>query len=222
MTRANGDRIVVEDRRLDEARLDVRRYGLVDELRPGLVLRDVDAARLQPLLEVGVVLRPEIELLQLVDQLDALPRRLQVDLLALEGDLRRPERLPRDEVDEVLDPSHRVPVVGVRLVPLEHRELGVALEVDALVAKVLADLVHALEAADDQPLEVELGRDAEVEVLVEHVVMRHERLGERAAVARLQHGRLHLDEALAVEEAPDRGDDARAQHEVGTHLLVHQ
>ena len=52
--------------------------------------------------------------------------------------------------------------------------------------------------------------------------MRRERPGERAAVARLQHGRLDLDEAVVVERAADRGDHARAQHEVGARLLVHQ
>ena len=92
-------------------------------------------------------------------------------------------------------------VVRVRLVPLEHRELGVVLERDALVAEVLADLVDLLEPADDQALEVELGRDAQVAVLVERVLVRDERLGERAAVARLQDGRLDLDEAPLVEDA---------------------
>ena len=44
--------------------------------------------------------------------------------------------------------------------------------------------------------------------------MRDERLGERAAVARLQDGRLDLDEAALVEVAADGRDDARAQDEV--------
>ena len=70
---------------------------------------------------------------------------------------------------------HRVLVVGVRLVPLEHRELGLVLVRDALVAEVLADLVDLLETADDQALEVELGRDAQVEVGVELVRVRDER-----------------------------------------------
>ena len=81
-----------------------------------------------------------------------------------EGDLRRPDRLARDGLDELLDPPHRVLVVRVGLVPLDHGELGRVLVGDALVAEVAAQLVDALEAADDQPLEVELGRDAEVEV----------------------------------------------------------
>ena len=139
-----------------------------------------------------------------------------------ERHLRRPDRLERDLLEHRLEPLHRVAVVGVRLVPLEHRELGVVLVGDALVAEVLRELVHALEPADDEALEVELGGDAEVEVGVELVVVRHERARERAAVARLQHGRLDLDEALGVEVAADRGDHARADEEVRARLLVHQ
>ena len=112
-----------------------------------------------------------------------------------------PSVSPATSRDEPLHAIHRVAVVGVGLVPLEHRELGVVLVGDALVAEVLADLVDALEAADDQALEVELGRDAQVERLVELVVMGLERARERAAVARLEHRRLDLDEAVAVERA---------------------
>ncbi len=93
---------------------------------------------------------------------------------------------------------------------------------DALVAEVLADLVHALEAADDQPLQVELGRDSEIEVLLQVVPVGDERLGEGAAVARLQDRRLDLDEPVGVEVAPDRRDDAAAGEEVGPRLLVHE
>jgi hypothetical protein len=46
------------------------------------------------------------------------------------------------------------------------------LERHALVAEVLAELVDALEAADDQPLEVQLGGDAQAEVAVERVEVR--------------------------------------------------
>src|SRR5262249_58311738 len=86
------------------------------------------------------------------------PRRGEVDLLAAEGDTSGVEHLTSRLRDELLDALHRVAVVRVRLVPLEHRELGVVLERHTLVAEVLADLVHLLETSDDQPLEVELGR----------------------------------------------------------------
>ena len=57
-----------------------------------------------------------------------------------------------------------------------------------------------------QALQVELGRDPQVEVAVERVVVGGERPRERAAVERLQHRRLDLDEALGVEPLADRGD----------------
>src|SRR5438270_8420809 len=92
----------------------------------------------------------------------------------------------------------------------------------ALVAEVLRQLVHLLEAADDEPLEIQLVGDAEVEILVEQVRGRDERLGEPAAVARLQDRRLDFDEALGVEVSAHRGDHPRAQDGVATRVLVHQ
>ena len=142
--------------------------------------------------------------------------------MSAERDLGRSQRLLRDRLDELLDPAHRVLVVRVGLVPLDHGELGRVLVGHALVAEVLRELVHALEPADDEALEIELGRDAEVEVLVELIRVGHERVGERAAVARLEDRRLDLDEPALVEVAPDRGDHPGAQLEVGARLLAHQ
>ena len=128
-----------------------------------------------------------------------------------------PKRFPdRTEIADVraaaepLDPLHRVAVVGVRLVPLDHRELRVVFVGHALVPEVLADLVHPLEPADDQPLQIELRRDAQVEVAVQRVVMRDEGPRRRAARQVGEHRRLDLDEAAVVEEAPDAADDFAA------------
>ncbi len=132
------------------------------------------------------------------------------------------DRLAGDRLDELLDAAHRVLVVRVGLVPLDHRELGRVLVGHALVAEVLAELVDALEPAHDQPLEVELGRDAQVDVGVELVRVRDERVGEGAAVARLEDRRLDLEKALRVEVAADRSDHAGAKLEVGPRLVVHQ
>ena len=46
--------------------------------------------------------------------------------------------------------AHHHRVVGVRLVELEHRELGIVRPVDALVPEVVPDLIDAIESADDQ------------------------------------------------------------------------
>ena len=68
----------------------------------------------------------------------------------------------RDEMrDQRLVELHHVGDVPVRRVQLEHRELGVVRRVDAFVAKDPPDLVDALHPGDDQPLEVQLGRDAQ-------------------------------------------------------------
>ena len=80
---------------------------------------------------------------------------------------------------------HHVAVVAERLVRLEHRELGVVRGVDALVAEHATDLEHAVEAADDQALQLQLQRDAQVQVDVERVVVRDERPRRRAALERL-------------------------------------
>ena len=149
-----------------------------------------------------------------------LPRRAEVDLVAPEDGLGRAVDLHGHAGHEALDALHRVRVVRVRLVPLQHGELGLVLVGHAFVAEVLAQLVDLLQPSDDEALEVELGGDAEVEVGVERVRVGHERLRESAAVARLQGRRLHLEEARVVEVPADRGDDRAAQDEVAAGVLV--
>ena len=131
-------------------------------------------------------------------------------MLALVGEREPAGQRLAELGEERLGQLHQVAVVGVRLVELEHRELGVVLGRDALVAEDPADLVDAVEAAHDQPLEVELRRDAQVEVHVERVVVGHERPRRRAAGDRLHHRRLDLEEAARVEERADRLDEPRA------------
>ena len=105
---------------------------------------------------------------------------------------------PRDVREHLLGQPHQVLVVHVRLVELEHRELGVVLGRDPLVAEVAVDLVDAFEPADGQALQVQLGRDAQEQIDVERVVMRDERPRERAAGDRLHHRRLDFEEAARV------------------------
>ncbi len=78
--------------------------------------------------------------------------------------------------------------------------------------KHAADLEDPLEPADDEPLEVQLGRDAHEEVDVERVVVRDERARRGAADDRVQHRRLDLDEALGPQPL------AHAPHHVAAQL----
>ena len=218
------DRVVVEDRRLDQVRLDEGLRRVVDELRPVACRATCrrPARRAQP----AARRRRAVQSPCSASASASCSRRhgaFRSTSWPRKVDLRRPERRERDPLDEVLDPHHRVVVVGVRLVPLEHRELGRVLVRDALVAEVLADLVDALEPADDQPLQVELGRDPQVDVLVELVVVGDEGAREGAAVARLQHRRLDLEEAVARRgRAGSPRPTSRPGLEVAPRLLVHQ
>ena len=94
----------------------------------------------------------------------------------------------------LLGEGHDVAIVGVGHVELELRELRIVLEGDAFVPEVPPNLVDAFDPADEQALEVELKRDAQVEILMELVMMGHEGPGRGAAIDRLQDRRLDLDE----------------------------
>ena len=112
-------------------------------------------------------------------------------------------------------------VVGIRLIPLGHRELGVVKPRQPFVPKVVPDLVHLLEPAHDTALQVQLVGDAEIEVRVERLVVRLERTRGGATVQRLQHGGLHFQIAARVEEPPDVAHHPSPQPEHLAHLGMH-
>ena len=102
-----------------------------------------------------------------------------------------------------LGQAHHVVVVGVGLVELQHGELRIVGPVHALVPEVVADLVDPLEAAHQEPLEVQLVGDPQVERHVQRIVVGDERPGRGAAVERLQDRGLDLEKPPLVEEPPD-------------------
>src|SRR5690606_31253344 len=108
---------------------------------------------------------------------------------------------------------HELFVRGVGHVELEDRELGVVARADAFVAEGAAELVDAIEAAHEEALEIELGRDAQVELEVERVVVRAEGLGRGAAADGVEERGLHLEEAALVEEAAEGLHDGGARSE---------
>ena len=114
-----------------------------------------------------------------------------------EANLIGPDRLPRHRRNHLLGQRHQLAVLAVGLVELEHREFRIVLRGDPLVTEIAIDLVDPLEAADDQPLQVQLGRDPQEQRHVERVVMRDERPRERATGNRLHHRRLDFEVARA-------------------------
>ena len=109
-----------------------------------------------------------------------------------------------DQLAAAVDPHV---VIRVGLVGLQQRELRVVAEVHTLVAECPAQLEDPLDAADAQPLEVQLRRDAQVQVEVVGVDVGEERPGVGAAVDLLQDRRLDLQKALA-----DQGFADGVQH----------
>ena len=73
--------------------------------------------------------------------------------------------------------------------------------VHSLVAEVLADFINALETADDEAFQIELGCDAHVHVNVECVEMGDERTGACSAGDALKGRGLNLGVACLVEHA---------------------
>src|ERR1051326_302298 len=94
--------------------------------------------------------------------------------------------------------------------------------VHPLVTEVVSDLVHLREPAHDAALEIQLIRDAQVDVAVERLVVGDERPGRCAPVHRLQHRRLHLEIAARIEETADVADRAGPQPEHLAHFRMHR
>src|SRR5205807_4387580 len=82
------------------------------------------------------------------------------------------------------------------------------------------DLEDAVVAADDEPFEIELEGNAQIEIHVERVVMSSEGSRHRPTGQRLQHGRLDLDKAATLEKCPRLFDQAAAAEEDVHHLGV--
>ena len=86
--------------------------------------------------------------------------------------------------------------------------------------ELATNLVDPLDPPDDQLLQVELWRYAHVELHAQVIVICHKRPRRSAAWDHVHHGRLHLQEAAIVQEAPHRADDACARCKDVTHLVV--
>ena len=148
------------------------------------------------------------------------PGRREVQLLPLVRELLLAKHALHRVRDHLLGQCHHLLVVRVGPVELQLRELRVVLEGHAFVAEVAADLVDAFQVADQQALEIQLERDAQVHVLLQLVVMRDERPRGRAAVQRLQHRRLHLQEAVRVQELAQSAYDSCTTAEHLAHVGI--
>ncbi len=156
----------------------------------------------------------------------AAPRRGEVNRLhhfafgVLVFDDQRIQDVFSHVADESLHQFHHALVIAIGLIRLQHRELGIVFARQAFVAEIAANLEHAVDPADEQPLQVKLQRDAQVKIAAQRVVMRHERLRRRAAGNRLHHRRLDFHEAARMEKLSDLANDFAAHQENVLHFRI--
>ncbi len=143
------------------------------------------------------------------------------DLSAVVGDGGGTADFLGQEAVHFLGQVHHAVIIGVGLVELHEGELRVVTGVKALIAENTADLIDALEAADDQALEVEFQGNAEFEVLVESVKVGLEGAGCRTAGVGDQHGSLDFHEVALCKEAADACDDLGTLDEDITGCVAH-
>ena len=121
---------------------------------------------------------------------------------------------------EVLGGLHHPVVVLVGDVQLHDGELGVVRPVHPFVAEVSAELVHPVEPAHDQPLQVKLVGNPQVERDVQGVVVGDERPRRRATGDALKHRGVHFHPSFGVERFTDFSNDGGTRFEGLFHLRV--
>ena len=144
-----------------------------------------------------------------------------MDHLALVGHVGGAQGLEGHKLVELLHHFHDFLVIRVGLVGFHGGEFRVVGGVHALVAEDAAHLVHPLEAAHDQALEVQFGFNAQEHGNIQGVVVGAEGPGRRADFQRVQHRGVHLQVAPAVQELAHGGDDGAALAEGVAHLGIH-
>ena len=137
----------------------------------------------------------------------------EVDFLLVVDELSISAKRGQHVANQLLGQVHRVAVVGERLVELDGGELRAVAPRQPFVAEAAVDFVDPLEAANDQPLQVQLRRHAQVQVHAQAVVVGDERPRRRAARNGVHHRRFHFQIVARVEEAANGGDGARANAE---------
>ncbi len=137
-----------------------------------------------------------------------------------EGHLGGPPDILGQRGNQGFHHDHDHVVVGVCFVALKHGELGVVAGGEALVAEHTGEFEHPLDAADQEPLEVELGRDAQKELHVQRLVVGGEGLGVGAAVQRMQDRGLDFDETAGQQFPPNCLGQSASPQEPGADLFV--
>ena len=79
---------------------------------------------------------------------------------------RRAGNLRRQLREQFLVHRHQVLIIAVGFIKLQHREFGIMLSRDAFVAEVAINLIHTIKTAHNQPLQIKLGGDPQIQINV--------------------------------------------------------
>ena len=116
---------------------------------------------------------------------------------------------------------HQVFVSGVGLIEFEHREFRVVLAGNAFVSEVAVYLKYPVESTHDQPFQIELRRNAQVQVHAQRVVEGFERCGFGATGNRLHHRCLDFEKIALKKILTHRLNGLRSPQKNLSHIGIH-
>ena len=222
--RRHFDGIVGDEGGLDELAFAGFAEDFVDQLALAHALIDLDAELLSHAANFFFVHFAQIIASLLLDGVEngqATIGGFETDGLAVDHRFGRTVHSGADAFEHALGEVHHPVVVLILHIEFHAGELGVVRAVHALVAEVLADFVHAFKAAHDQALEVELGGDAAIHLLVERIEVRHEGARRSTAGDVLERGGFHFRVARFVENGAEGADGLGTLVERVLHLRIH-
>ena len=115
----------------------------------------------------------------------------------------------------------QIAIVRIGRVELKHRELGIVARRQTLVAEVTIDLEHPFNATHHQALEIQLWRDAQIQIHIEAVVVRDKGSCRSTAGHHLHHRCLDFEIAANVQKATDELDDRGTHAKYRARGVVH-
>jgi len=151
----------------------------------------------------------------------ASPARGEIQLFALPLKLVGAKYLLCGAGKQFLKQVHHGVKIAVGLVELNGGEFGVVLGVHALVAENSAYLVHPLNAAHDEPLQVKLRGYAQVHVHIQGVVVGDKGSGGGAAGNGVQNRCFNFHITAPVQIAADIAYEFRADFKIPARLVGH-
>mmetsp|Transcript_7596 Transcript_7596/g.17014 ORF Transcript_7596/g.17014 Transcript_7596/m.17014 type:complete len:260 (-) Transcript_7596:349-1128(-) len=116
---------------------------------------------------------------------------------------------------------HQVIVICIRLIEFARGEFRVVRHVDALVAELATDFIHAFNTTDDKLLEIKFRRNTHEKCHVQVIMVRDERTSGSTARNHVHHRCFNLEEIAVIQILAHVANNVGADVERIAHLVVH-